>query len=150
MNNVEQLQAREAYFNQYRSKMCELETTIKTSEQVRKEYKQAIDECTDRLNDLNTELHAMRSIITYMLDHGCDPVEAKLVLTDDNRSENLWEKHEYEKDLYGSLKLNTLLGATGAITGTISTIGAIGANGPAATISPYTALSQKHIYSLKK
>jgi hypothetical protein len=132
MNDAERILAREEYFAQYQKTLGELASLVKRTEQLKEEFNDRMMGNMEQRNYLNSELNAMRNIITYMLDHGCDPVEAKLTLTDDNRAENVWEKIEYDRDLYGTLSVNApynLTGATGAITST-ATITGTGSNGP--------------------
>ena len=123
MNELERIQAREAYFEQYRKKVDELDETVKQHERVSEEFNQMMEDCIEQRNYLKRELDAMRNIITYMLDHGLDPVEAKLTLDHDNKKDHLWKTDGFDREMYGSLSVNT---ATG-------TIGAIGATGAAGT-----------------
>lgn len=132
MNDAERILAREEYFAQYQKRLNELDRLVKRTEELKEEFNDRMMSQMEQRNYLNSELNAMRHIITYMLDHGCDPVEAKLTLTEDNRDENVWEKVEYDQDLYGTLSVNAPYNAFGAI-GAIGATGAItsaGGNGP--------------------
>ena len=133
MSDIERVQAREAYFEQYRKRVSELDETIKRHDSLNEQFNQMMSDCIEERTYLKREIDAMRNIITYMLDNGCDPVEAKLTLDHDNKKEHLWEIDQYSGGGYGSLTVSSL-------TGTIGTIGATGAVGsigylPSATIS---------------
>lgn len=117
MNDLERIQAREAYFDQYREKINDLDILLKHHERVNDEFNQIMSDLMEQRNYLKREIDAMRNIITYMLDHGCDPVEAKLTLDDDNKDEHLWKKSDYDRDMYGtlgSLSVNLMSGTIGA------------------------------------
>ena len=139
MIDLERIQAREAYFEQYRKKVDELDETVKQHERVSEEFNQMMEDCIEQRNYLKRELDAMRNIITYMLDHGCDPVEAKLTLDDDNKKEHLWKKDDYNSGGYGLLGSLTFNTATG-------TIGAMGATGAYNITVPSSAF--KTTYSI--
>jgi uncharacterized protein YegJ (DUF2314 family) len=81
-----------------------------------------MSDCIEQRNYLKREIDAMRNIMTYMLDHGCDPVEAKLTLDDDNKKEHLWKEDDYNSGGYGSLGSLTV----NTVTGTIGATGATG------------------------
>lgn len=132
MNDLERIQAREAYFDQYREKINDLDILLKHHERVNDEFNQIMSDLMEQRNYLKREIDAMRNIITYMLDHGCDPVEAKLTLDDDNKDEHLWKKSDYDRDMYGtlgSLSVNLM-------SGTIGAIGATGAVGATSSYNP--------------
>ena len=125
MSDLERIQAREAYFEQYRKKFGELDETVKQHDSLNEQFNQMMSDCVEQRTYLKRELDAMRNIITYMLDHGCDPVEAKLTLDYDNKKEHLWNTDEYGSGGYGSL--STLSLTSSPLTGTIGAIGATGA-----------------------
>lgn len=143
MNNNERIEAREAYFDQYQKTLKKLDEVIAHTERVKEEFESVMSGCMDQRNYLNRELNAMRNVITYMLDNGCDPVEAKLTLTDESKIDHLWKQIEYDRDLYGTITVSTpynTFGATppsGSIT-SIGAIGATGANGPNGYLSSAT------------
>jgi hypothetical protein len=122
MNELERIQAREAYFEQYRKKVGELDETVKQHDRLNDQFNQMMSDCIEQRNYLKREIDAMRNIMTYMLDHGCDPVEAKLTLDDDNKKEHLWKKDDYNSGGYGSLGSLTV----NTVTGTIGATGATG------------------------
>ena len=124
MNDLELLQAREAYFEQYRKRVVELDETVKQHDSLNDQFNQMMSDCVDQRNYLKREIDAMRNIITYMLDHGCDPVEAKLTLDYDNKKDHLWKTDEYGSGGYGSL--STLSLTSCSLTGTIGAMGATG------------------------
>ena len=124
MSDIERIQAREAYFEQYRKKIGELDETVKQHDRLNEQFNQMMSDCVEQRNYLKREIDAMRNIITHMLDHGCDPVEAKLTLDYDNKKKHLWNDDDYNSGGYGSLTgtignlpSSSLIGATGA-TGT--------------------------------
>jgi len=123
MNDLERIQAREAYFEQYRKKVGELDETVKRHDSLNYQFNQMMSDCIEERTYLKREIDAMRNIITYMLDHGCDPVEAKLTLDHDNKKEHLWNAVDYDNGRYGSLTVSSLTGGFGAT-------GAVGSNGP--------------------
>ena len=122
MNDSERIQAREDYFEQYRKRVIELDETVKHHDRLNEQFNQMMSDCIEQRTYLKREIDAMRNIITYMLDHGCDPVEAKLTLDHDNKKDHLWKTDEYGSGGYGSL--STLSLTSSSLTGTIGATGA--------------------------
>jgi acetyl-CoA carboxylase carboxyltransferase component len=74
------------YFDEYRQKIAQLDELRSQEEKHRLE----IEKLRKNHRKLQEELESMRKIITVMIDKGMDPVEAKLVTTDEDRKSSYW------------------------------------------------------------
>ena len=104
------------YFEQYRQKRMELERLKKSYTSILGQ----MDDIRKKSDKLSNEISSMQSIITYMIDHGMDPVEAKLKTESYERVVNLWSESMITNtgsiSITGALSgLSTMTGATGAV-----------------------------------
>ncbi len=111
------------YFESYRKKLKELQDVEIENHNIR----QAMDENRAKGIKIQHEINSMRKTITVMIEHGVDPVMAKLKTTEDDHVISIWDTLGNEYDVIttidtmsGSLNsIYTSMGATGAI-GSIS------------------------------
>lgn len=77
----------DSYFNRYRRKLSDLNSIDKEIDQVRQKYDKELSDISDRRMRTSNEISEMRRVITTMIDHGIDPVEAKLR---NENNETIW------------------------------------------------------------
>lgn len=118
------------YFQQYR-KMIQEQQSIQ--EQI-KDMQESISRLSKQSNHISSEIIAMKRIMTYMIDNGVDPVEAKLKI-DENNKDTHWrdEELEREKDYLKKVLMQQQMHTT---MGTLGAVGATGAIGTYNTIAP--------------
>lgn len=102
------------YFQQYRNLIKIHSDTIMHIQKLGSEMESLKQSSKNMLNEIN----AMKRIMTYMIDNGMDPVEAKLKIDGDNNISYWDEITAYEREELQHLKrmyMGTMMGATGAI-----------------------------------
>ena len=150
MNDSQRLEAMDSYFGRYRKMMRKLEATDQEQDDVRKAYEQRRTELSEERTRITRELTNMRQVITKMIDEGCDPVMAGLIMNEeDAMTSTIWQKRD--EDNFGMTMNNDdimkRMGKISALTtADISTLsmgqlswpgatGATGAIGAAGSIS---------------
>lgn len=150
MNDSQRLEAMDSYFGRYRKMMRKLEATDQEQDDVRKAYEQRRTELAEERTRITRELTNMRQVITKMIDEGCDPVMAGLIMNEeDAMTSTIWQKRD--EDNFGMTMNNDdimkRMGKISALTtADISTLsmgqlswpgatGATGAIGAAGSIS---------------
>jgi len=74
------------FFEEYRTKVAEIQELSTQLSIIRCSAETKMNELTV----LENEVQSMKRLITTMIDHGWDPVEAKLKTTDSDRTKSLW------------------------------------------------------------
>ena len=150
MNDSQRLEAMDSYFGRYRKMMLKLKATDQEQDDVRKAYEQRRTELAEERTRITRELTNMRQVITKMIDEGCDPVMAGLIMNEeDAMTSTIWQKRD--EDNFGMTMNNDdimkRMGKISALTtADISTLsmgqlswpgatGATGAIGAAGSIS---------------
>lgn len=87
----------DSYLDRYRRKLADLETIETEVSEIRKKFEMEMMEIGLRKSRISNEIQEMRQVITTMIDHGVDPVEAKL--RNDQRKETIW--NVTSKDEFG-------------------------------------------------
>ena len=75
------------YFETYREKNKELHE----ARQLLYDLNSSVVSAKSAITELQSEIYAMRKIITMMIDNNLDPVEVKLTTEPSDRKESLWE-----------------------------------------------------------
>ena len=109
------------YFEQYRQKRVDLEQ-IKQSQH---DLKIQLEKLYHQSRMMSEELLGMQKIITYMIENGMDPVEAKLKSESIDRHDNFWINESTIKNS-GTISMAGVVGGGYSISMTGAT-GAIGA-----------------------
>ena len=150
MNDSQRMEVMDSYFGRYRKMMRKLEATDQEQDDVRKAYEQRRTELAEERTRITRELTNMRQVITKMIDEGCDPVMAGLIMNEeDAMTSTIWQKRD--EDNFGMTMNNDdimkRMGKISALTtADISTLsmgqlswpgatGATGAIGAAGSIS---------------
>ena len=95
MNDSQRLEAMDSYFGRYRKMMRKLEATDQEQDDVRKAYEQRRTELSEERTRITRELTNMRQVITKMIDEGCDPVMAGLIMNEeDAMTSTIWQKRD--------------------------------------------------------
>ena len=131
------------YFEEYRNKIsavAELQTEIDL-------LKNRIGELRKNSTSLSREIEGMRRIITVMIDHGMDPVEAKLRTDPSDRMDSMWDWKDHIVTNTGAISAT---GSMSMATGTTTITGAGSSNGiysivTGGSIPPYVSHGTAHI-----
>ena len=95
MNDSQRLEAMDSYFGRYRKMMLKLKATDQEQDDVRKAYEQRRTELAEERTRITRELTNMRQVITKMIDEGCDPVMAGLIMNEeDAMTSTIWQKRD--------------------------------------------------------
>ena len=86
----------DSYLDRYRRKLADLESIELEIKQVQEKYESELSEIGSRQTRINNEIRDMRKVITTMIDHGLDPVEAKL--RNDQTTNSIWDTIDVGKD----------------------------------------------------
>ena len=132
------------YFEEYRNKIsavAELQTEIDL-------LKNRIGELRKNSTSLSREIEGMRRIITVMIDHGMDPVEAKLRTDPSDRMDSLWDWKDHI--VTGTGAIEDAGGGMPMTTGTTTIAGAGSSNGiysivTGGSVPPYVSHGTTHI-----
>jgi len=124
MTNEERVAAREQYFEEYRQaaeQFANIKTRIKDEEE---RFNHLMSDLQESSEELYQRLNRMRRIVTFMLDTGCDPVEAKLK-TEEHQQQTLWHDRHYNLASIGAMgavgaSSSITNGGTGSYNGMIS------------------------------
>ena len=148
MNDSQRLEAMDSYFGRYRKMMRKLEATDQEQDDVRKAYEQRRTELAEERTRITRELTNMRQVITKMIDEGCDPVMAGLIMNEeDAMTSTIWQQRdEYIWSVEQDASMNGVGSLPRLTTADISTLsmgqlswpgatGATGAIGAAGSIS---------------
>ena len=77
------------YLDRYRRRLADLDLIEQEIHAIRERYDQELSGMAERRLRVNNEIAEMRKIITTMIDHGVDPVEAKL--RNEQNNETIWD-----------------------------------------------------------
>lgn len=109
MTDHEKLIAREEYFEQYRQASEQFTNVKKQMKHEEERFNQIMCDLQESSEELHQRLNSMRRIITFMLDNGCDPVEARLKI-EEQYQRTLWNDGNYSLSSIGAM------GAVGAVS----------------------------------
>jgi len=97
MNDTQRLEAMDSYFVRYRKTLNKLKQNEQDSKDLREKYEQNRLDLSNERTRISRELSNMRQVITKMIDEGCDPVMAGLVMNEDDATSNtIWQTRDEE------------------------------------------------------
>lgn len=102
MTDHEKLIAREEYFEQYRQASEQFTNVKKQMKHEEERFNQIMYDLQESSEELHQRLNSMRRIITFMLDNGCDPVEARLKI-EEQHQRTLWNDGNYSLSSIGAM-----------------------------------------------
>jgi len=97
MNDTQRLEAMDSYFYRYRKTLNKLKQNEQDSQDLREKYEQSRLDLSNERTRITRELSNMRQVITKMIDEGCDPVMAGLVMNEDDHQSSIWEQRDNER-----------------------------------------------------
>lgn len=77
------------YLERYRRRLADLNAVEQEIQSIRERYDKELSDIASRKLRVTNEIAEMRKIITTMVDHGVDPVEAKL--RNENSRNTIWD-----------------------------------------------------------
>lgn len=78
----------DSYLDRYRRKLADLNDIENETQLIRQKYDKELTDVAYRRTRVTNEINEMRQVITTMIDHGIDPVEAKL--RNEQQQDTMW------------------------------------------------------------
>ena len=78
----------DSYLDRYRRKLADLNDIENETQLIRQKYDKELTDVAYRRTRVTNEINEMRQVITTMIDHGIDPVEAKL--RNEQQRDTMW------------------------------------------------------------
>lgn len=85
------------YLERYRRRLADLDAVEKEIQSIRERYDRELSDIASRKLRVTNEIAEMRRIITTMVDHGVDPVEAKL--RNEQVQSTIWDTPQIDWDV---------------------------------------------------
>ena len=78
----------DSYLDRYRRKLADLNDIENETQLIRQKYDKELTDVAYSRTRVTNEINEMRQVITTMIDHGIDPVEAKL--RNEQQRDTMW------------------------------------------------------------